>query len=317
MTQRTFVHGALEWGHGIEVALQGKKSLVYFDKAGAKPMYVDTALATGTLKAITLPPDEVAALALRAAGRKPKASATSAAKKRSAAKTAKKAVFASLAEQLALFERLFAGGFGGEAFVKDARGPVDAGVALAQELLSSKVFSGEANERVFENAQQLLAQTNIAHPVFEGSLPFKSIPEADRPAAVAALKELLHGSGEYGERLARFAAALNLRDKKGAARKVTWPLATVFGALFDPKNNTPVKTTAFTSQARTLGYELERSSNLDAAAYTKFLEVAVKTRDALVTAGQQPRDLLDVYTFITRTHAEKPEPAEPGAAPAA
>src|SRR5437868_7105312 len=110
MTQRTFVHGSLDWGHGIELEQQGKKSLLYFDKAGARPIYVDTALATGTLKPITLPPDEVAALALRAAGRKPKPTASSTNKKKTAAKAPKKGVFATLGEQVKFFETLFVGG---------------------------------------------------------------------------------------------------------------------------------------------------------------------------------------------------------------
>lgn len=319
MAPRTFTHSTLDWGHGIEVALQGTFSVLFFDKVGEKRFVVGKALETNTLKAVTLPPEEVDALAARAAGRKPRAAASSANKKKKpASKAVKAGAFASLAEQVKLFETLFVGGFLGERFTKEERGTPgtsgeegykEAGIALARELLSAQAFASQTTETLFDSAQKVLAQTNIAHPIFEGNIPFKSIPEADRPAAVAALKELLHGTGDYGERVSRFAAALNLRDKQGAPRKVAWPLATVFGALFDPAKNTAVKPTAFSSQARTLGFEVDRSQKIDAQGYAKFLEVATKTRDALVAAGQQPRDLLDVYTFIWRTHAEKPAPA--------
>ncbi len=316
MTRRTFVHAALDWGHGIEVAEQGKSSVLFFDKAGEKKFVVAKALETNTLKTVSLPPEEVEALAARAAGRKLKA-APSGAKKRATTRTPRAGVFSSLAEQVKLFETLFVGGFIGERFNKEERGIPgatgvegykEAGIAMAQELLSAKAFASETNKKLFENAQRVLAQTNIAHPIFEGNVPFKSIPEADRPAAVAELKELLHGTGDYGERLGRFAAALNLREKNGAPKKATWPLVTVFGALFDPAKHTAVKITAFSNQARTLGFEVG-SQKIDAPGYAKFLDVAVKTREALVAAGHQPRDLLDVYTFIWRTHAEKPTPA--------
>jgi hypothetical protein len=319
MAHRTFVHCTVDWGHGIEVAQQDKLSVLFFDKAGEKRFVVAKALETNTLKAVTLPPAEVAALLARAEGRKRKAGPASATKKKPTKKALKPGVFATLADQLKLFETLFVGGFVGERFSKEERGTPgasgaegykEAGIALARELLSAKAFASETNETLFENARKVLAQTNIAHPVFEGNIPFKSIPEADRAAAVAGLKDVLHGTGDYGERLSRFAATLNLRDSKGAARKVAWPLATVFGALFDPANNTAVKPTAFSLQARTLGFEVDRSQKIDAQGYAKFLEVATKTRDALVAAGHQPRDLLDVYTFIWRTHAEKPAPPE-------
>jgi len=317
MTPRTFVHATLDWGHGIEVAEQGKSSVLFFDKAGEKRFVVAKALETSTLKPITLPPAEIDALAARAAGRKPKAAPSGTKKKKLASKAVKAGVFATLADQLKLFETLFVGGFQGERFIKEERGAPgasgeegykEAGIALARELLSAKAFASESQEALFENAQKVLAQTNIAHPVFEGNIPFKSIPAGDRPAAVAALNELLHGTGDYGERLSRFAAALNLRDKQGAPRKVAWPLVTVFGALFDPGQHTAVKPTAFANQARTLGFEVDRSQKIDAPGYAKFLDVAIKTRDALAKAGHQPRDLLDVYTFIWRTHAEKPAP---------
>ncbi len=315
MAPRIFVHSTLDWGHGIETALQGNRSVLFFEKAGEKRFIIEKALETQTFKEVTLTAPEVTALAARAAGRKPTPSKP--AKKKTPGKP-KAGVFASLADQLKLFETLFVGGFSGEKYVKEERGAPgvtgeegykEAGVALAQELLSAKAFATESVESLFERAQQVLAQTNIAHPVFEGNIPFKSILEADRPAAVAALKDLLHGAEEYGERLARFAAALSPRDKQGAARKVSWPLATVFGALFDPSTHTAVKPTAFASQARTLGFELERTQKLDAAGYAAFLDVVLKTRKALIAAGHQPKDLLDVYTFIWRTHAEKPAPA--------
>jgi len=316
MAQRTFVHSTLDWGHGLEIEQQDKHSVLFFEKAGQKRFVVAKALETQTLKDVTLTAEQVTALAALAAGRKSKQS-TAPKKPRAPRKTAAKSVFATISDQLKLFETLFVGGFTGKKFLKEERGTrgatgedgfKEAGIALAQELLSAQAFASEPVEVLFERAQRVLAQTTIAHPIFEGNIPFKSIPEGDRAAAVAGLKDLLHGTGAYGDRLSRFAESLNLRDKKGEPRKVAWPLATVFGALFDPATNTAVKPTAFSNQAATLGMDVAVTQKLDAAGYAKFLGVVHKTRDALVAAGHQPKDLLDVYTFIWRTHAEKPSP---------
>ena len=123
---------------------------------------------------------------------------------------------------------------------------------------------------------------------------------------MAGLKDLLHGTGEYAERVERFAAALTLKDSKGVAKKVTWPLATVFGSLFDPKQHTCVKPTAFAAQALMLGMSVQKTQALNADGYRQFLEVATRTQKLLRDAGAQPRDLVDVYTFIWRTHGDKP-----------
>jgi hypothetical protein len=119
------------------------------------------------------------------------------------------------------------------------------------------------------------------------------------------------GSNSTAEavRLTKFAAALTLKDSKGVAKKVTWPLATVFGGLLDPKQNVCVKPTAFALQALTVGMTVDKSAPLAADSYAKFVEVLKKTEAALVEAGHKPRDLMDVYSFIYRTHAEKPAAA--------
>jgi hypothetical protein len=151
----------------------------------------------------------------------------------------------------------------------------------------------------------VLAATNIVFPI-EGAIPFRQLADGDREKAVAGLKDLLHGAGPYGERLERFAASLNLKDGKGEPKKVTWPLAMLFGGLFDPSQHVCVKPTAFANQALTLGVAVEKTQALNAAGYALFLEVATKTRALLVEAGHQPRDLVDVYSFIYTTHASKP-----------
>lgn len=304
-----------DWGAGLVVQDLGKHWVVFFEKAGEKKFVKDKA---AVLVPVQLEPAALAALQAKATGRKAKAAPRPSAAHRPAAKVRPKKVaaprFATFAEQLALFEKLFVGGFQGELYVKEERGVAgatgaegykEAGVALAKQALSAEAFASRSPDELFAAAQQVLSATNIVFPI-EGPIPFRQLQGEDREKAMAALKDLLHGEGEYADRVERFAASVNLKDAKGAGKKVTWPLATVFGGLFAPTEHTCVKPTAFAGQAATLGLSVQKTQPVNAAGYRLFLDVAKKTEALLREAGQQPRDLLDVYTFIWRTHAQKP-----------
>lgn len=304
-----------DWGVGLVVHDLGKHWVVFFEKAGEKKFVKDKA---AVLVPVQVEPAALAALQAKATGRKPKAGPRpSAAHRPTPRPRASKAAaprFATFAEQLALFEKLFVGGFQGEHYVKEERGVAgatgaegykEAGIALAKQGLSAEAFASRSPDELFASAQQVLSATNIVFPI-EGPIPFRQLQGEDRDKALAALKDLLHGEGDYADRIERFAGAVNLKDAKGVAKKVTWPLATVFGGLFAPTQHTCVKPTAFAGQAATLGLSVQKTQPVNAAGYRLFLDVAKKTDALLREAGQQPRDLLDVYTFIWRTHAQKP-----------
>lgn len=311
-----------EWGIGLILHNLPEHWVLFFENGGEKKLLkkvADSMLTPAKLDANTL-----AALTARASGRKIKA-----AQKPTGGLIKKKVPrgagprFATIASQLETFERLYPGGFTGEAYTKNERGvpennddgDKEFGIALAQKTLSKEAFAGGNTDSLYDAALAVLKATTIVFPI-EGAIPFKTLQGADREAAVNAIKELMHGGGDYGARIAKFATALQLKDSKGVAKKVTWPLATVWAALLDPRQFTAVKPTAFGGQAQTLGLNVDKSAQLNGDGYNKFLEVVKKTNDALIAAGQKPRDLLDVYTFIWRTHADKPAEV-PAAVPAA
>lgn len=312
---QTFTHPTQPtWGVGLVVQEVGKHWVIFFEGAGEKKFVKE--LAQKALAPVTLEAAKLAALQTRASGRKPRAapkSSIEAAKAKRAAKPKAAAAprFATLKEQIALFEKLFTGGFAGEAFIKEERGAPgvtgkkglkEAAIALTKSTLGKAAFDASVDD-AFAAAKAVLAATNIAHPL-EGTVPFSALSGDDRAKAIAGLKQLLHGDGAYAERVERFVASLNLKDGD-KAKKVTWPMATLFGALMNPNEHVCVKPTAFAAQAQTLGLTVDKSQAVNAEGYAKFLEVAKKTQAALVEAGHQPRDLIDVYSFIYRTHAEK------------
>jgi len=299
-----------DWGMGLIVEDDAKYWTLYFERAGLKKFVKDKAK---VLVPVTLTSAEMTALKSKANGRSKKPRPEGSAKKKARAKTAPKARFATIADQLVAFEKLFAGGFGGEAYLTDERGKPGAegkealkegAIAFAKKTLSKEAFASSTPAELFENARLLLKATNIVFPI-EGSIPFAGMDEENRTKALAALKELLHGTGDYADRVEAFAAAITLKDSKGTLKAVTWPFATVFGALFDPTQYACVKPTALSLQGLTVGLPAEKSQPVKAEGYRQFFAVVKKTHEALKAAGQQPRDLMDVYSFIYRTHAEK------------
>ncbi len=300
-----------DWGMGLVVEDGTDHWVLVFEHGGRKKFIKSKARG---LVPVTLEPRALAALEARSHGKNQRPGAKKAAPRKPSAAKKTVARFESLAQQVMFFEKLFPGGFEGERFTATERGlpgvtgkagGKTAAIALAQAELSAERFATASPDELFESAKRVLQATNIVFPI-EGFIPFAAMAGESRARALDALKNLLHGEGEYGGRLERFAGSLDLKDKKGQGKVVTWPLATVFGALFAPELHTCVKPTPFAGQSATLGLALEKAQPVSARGYQQFLELATKTQAMLLEAGQKPRDLMDVYTFIWRTHAEKP-----------
>jgi hypothetical protein len=304
-----------DWGMGLVIEDGADHWVIFFEHGGRKKFIKSK---TKGLVAVTPDPRALAALETRSHGRAARAAPNTRAKPKKPG-LPRKAVarFGSLAQQILFFEKLFPGGFEGETFTNSERGVAgvtkkggksgnkEAAIALAREELSAAKFTSATPEELFESAARLLKGTNIVFPL-EGAIPFGEMDAKARAAAVAGLKQLLHGEGDYGLRVERFTGAVALKNKKGEAKVVSWPLATIFGALFNPAVNSCIKPAPFACQAATLGLVVDQKQAVNARAYTAFHEVVTLTHAKLLEAGQKPRDLLDVSSFIWRTHAEKP-----------
>ena len=300
-----------DWGMGLVVEDGADHWVLYFEHGGRKK-FIKSKMKG--LVAVTLDAKALASLETKSHSRHARAGTKAKPKKVGLPKKAV-ARFESLAQQILFFEKLFPGGFEGEKFTNDERGVAGAttgkggnktnAIAAAKEELSAAKFASATPEELFESATRLLKGTNIVFPI-EGAIPFVGLDPKGRSNAVAGLKQLLHGEGDYGLRVERFCAAVALKDKKGQPKIVSWPFATVFGALFNPTVNSCIKPTPFASQAATLGLAVEQKQAVAARGYTQFHEIVTLTQTKLLAAGQKPRDLLDVSSFIWRTHAEKP-----------
>jgi hypothetical protein len=293
-----------EWGLGLVVEDQPGNWVLMFEHAGRRKFIKEKAK---TLVTVALAPEAMEALHAKLHGRH---AARAGAKPKSKKPSKNVARFITFDDQLKAFEKLFPGGFEGESFANGERegkpkgGSKNAGIALAQAELSPEKFDSGTTAELFGAAQRVLGATNMVFPI-EGAIPFKSLAEEDRPAAMAGLRELLHGDGEYAARLEQFANSMHLKDKSGKPKKITWPLATVFGALYYPTEQICVKPTAFAAESATVAVPVEKSQPVAAAGYRQFFKIAKAVQEKLAAAGQKPRDLVDIYSFIYRTHAEK------------
>jgi hypothetical protein len=300
-----------DWGLGLVVEDRPDRMVMVFEHAGRR---VFLKASSKSLVPIAVDAETLARLQAKAHGRQTTRGNTKT-KGKAAPRKRRAGRFATFEEQLAFFEKLFTGGFQGERFMVEERGASGvkgkavgyktAAIAMAQEELSPARFHGTSVAELFESAKRVLSATNIVFPI-EGPIPFGAIVESDRPAVMKELEHLLHGAGDLGPRRERFATAVNLKDKGGQGKRVTWPLATVFPALYDPDQHVCVKPRYFAEEAATLDLAAEASQPVTSAGYQQFLAVAKETQKRLLAAGHHPKDLMDVYSFIWRTHSEKP-----------
>jgi hypothetical protein len=302
------------WGRATLLDDKDGKLVLAFEHGGRR---VFMKAQVKGLQAVELSEDEARKVDTRLRGKHPHSGpARKPTKAKAKAKTARPpvAVFQSFDAQVRWFESFFPGGFEGEKFVAEERGAAaakgkkgykTAAIKLAREQLSAERLANATQEETFAACNKLLGFTNLVFPT-EGPIPFTSMKDEDRAAFVAALSELLHGEGAYAARFEKFVDSVRIWDAVGQSRKVTWPLATLLQALYAPEQYTFVKPTVFEQQAALLNLSADKHARVTNTGYESFLDVARKTSERLVEAGHQPRDLMDVYSFIWRSHKEQP-----------
>ncbi len=289
-----------EWGLGLLIEERDGKRYYDFED-GERHVLLE--LGWTKLESVALPEKERAALErkLKSLANRKEATAKKA-KKRGASRPA-----ASFSDQLALFATKFPGGFLGDKYVEDERAPADhrgprgykerivqmartgLGKADLDALRSAGDFSGVIDKlkKVMQSAFTLM------HPQSD-VVPFTNMAPANHAAFVDTLIDLLHGDGDYGKRFDRYVEVL-------ARGKVTWPLATFVPAVLRPNEHLFVKPQAIEEQAQVLGQSLVYDPEPSGDGYARMRAIGEEIRRRLIEAGQQPRDLLDVYTFIWLT----------------
>ncbi len=217
----------------------------------------------------------------------------------------------SFGQQVAYFMELYPVGFEDESYIKSERG--ERGVKGAEKLknaaleraeeklrqteLDELVAAGNYDE-IHQRVYELLTSTKGTTQKAEATR-FKNLPAEARETFGNALQDLLYGDRPYGMRFDSFVAAIAV---EGGA---TWPLATLLPALVYPVDHVFVKPTFFKKQALILDIDPKYDTTPNSTTYEQFLQAARRAMELLQEAGQRPRDLWDVHTFICKTLSPK------------
>ncbi len=259
----------------------------------------------GSLQVLTLAADEAGVVAKEIENRRAAAlgKRVSRGKPR---KIAPKAPRLTFEQQVERFNELFPGGFAGEAYVAAERGAPgstgtrQAALDVAKTLLASSSLTAETG---YDRAAALLADTKLIHPM-EGSIAIKAMPAEHRAGFSAALREQLHGTGDYAERFDALVAAVKIA-KGEELKRPSWPFVTLFQGLYAPTEHVFVKPKLLMEQAAILGMQVDYDPLPSGKAYAQIQELVRAVDGKLRAAGLAPRDLIDTTVFVLTTLAPK------------
>ena len=215
----------------------------------------------------------------------------------------------SFEQQVAYFTNLFPVGFEDEKYIKAERGTAEndpklkeAALERAEALLSEDALNKMVAEENYTGVVELV------HSFMLGTKSTTQKAEATRFAALApehhkefaeSLIGFLYGEKTLSLRFDTYTSAFEI--EKGA----TWPMATIIPALVFPNDHVFVKPTFMKKQALILDIDPKYDTTPNSTTYQQFLKACLKVRELLETAGQRPRDLWDVYVFVSKTLSPK------------
>jgi hypothetical protein len=159
-----------------------------------------------------------------------------------------------------------------------------------RELLDTKDFAGIA-----QRAVAIESRTNLLFSFEKMALRDAVKSAAGAKAFGKGLWELLHGSAPFSERFDEWVGVL-ARLPRRQTRVLTWPLATVFGFIAQPRVHFFVKPMVTRRAAQNYGYDLKYQSKPAWSTYEGFLKFARVVRADI--QDLRPRDMIDVQSFI-------------------
>ncbi len=214
----------------------------------------------------------------------------------------------SFEEQIQVFRLLFPGGFGDESWVADIRGEgrprprkqdrqpaIDlARQSFSEERMSTLIAAGDT-ATLIKDFEHLLSRTNLVSPSKDVA-PLAELEPAARPQVIDALYGILWRDGAIADRFKVWLDALATTPEGPSWRLLTAPLM-----LVHPDQHVCVHPTAFRQQAKWFHpYDTWKAAP-SGQRYAEMVELAHRIGADLTEKGLHPRDLVDVYEFVTRT----------------
>ena len=197
------------------------------------------------------------------------------------------------------FLRFFKRGFHDEKYDAWERGyKWNAHVAWEKSLNRARFEQLLAADRFEEIAQEAVraeSRTNLLFSFEKMALQDAVRSNEGSKAFARGLEALLYGAGDITDRFDVWCAALAGLPRR-QTRVLTWPVATIFGFLAQPKVHFYLKPTVTKRAAQEYGIDFGYESKPSGAAYRRVLDFARAIRRDL--ADLRPRDMIDMQSFL-------------------
>jgi hypothetical protein len=166
--------------------------------------------------------------------------------------------------------------------------------ALAPDFFQALLREGRYAE-IASSAVTIESRTNLLFSFEKMALRDAVRPESGAQLFAQALYDLLHGQGHPDAKFSNWVTALG-RLPRRQTRVLTWPLATVFGFLAQPRTHIFFKPRVTQAAARAYGYDLDYISRPNWSTYADLLRFADQVRRDVLDL--RPRDQIDIQSFM-------------------
>jgi hypothetical protein len=197
------------------------------------------------------------------------------------------------------FLRFFPGGFRDETYLDWERGYKWQAHEKWDAVLDRRRFQtllGQGGHaEVAAHAVSIESRTNLLFSFEKMALRDAVRSPAGSRAFAAGLFDLLHGRGGMDQRFLRWCEALATLPRR-QTRVLTWPLATVFGFIAQPREHMFLKPRVTQAAAGEYGFDFAYRSRPGWDTYASLLAFAERVRRDL--RDLRPRDMIDLQSFI-------------------
>jgi hypothetical protein len=158
-----------------------------------------------------------------------------------------------------------------------------------------KLLKAGAFSTVAAHAVAIEARTNLLFSFEKMALRDAVKPPAGAKVFARGLYDLLYGEADTATRFQAWCGVIEALPRR-QTRVLTWPIATVFGFLAQPRVHFFLKPNVTRRALSAYGLPFNYLARPNAATYAELLALARSVKRDLGT--MQPRDLIDIQSFL-------------------
>lgn len=197
------------------------------------------------------------------------------------------------------FLKAFPRGFRDETYLDWERGYKWDAHQRWEHALSEPLFRAALAERAYDRiartALSIESRTNLLFSFEKMALRDAVRSAAGARAFGSGLYEFLYGESDLDRRFATWIDVIGQLPRR-KTRVLTWPLATVFGFIAQPRSHFFFKPTVTREAARRYGVELEYASRPSWEVYRGLLQFVRSVRYDI--RDLRPRDMIDLQSYL-------------------